>query len=78
MFVQPHVRSLHVGSSILDRLIADARDMGAQLLRLDTVRFMTDAQQLYRSRGFVERPPYDGTEIPEPLRKYWLFFERAL
>ena len=78
MFVQPHVRSLHMGSSILDRLIEDARDMGALVLRLDTVRFMTDAQRLYRSRGFVERPAYDGTEIPEPLRQYWLFFERAL
>jgi N-acetylglutamate synthase-like GNAT family acetyltransferase len=78
MFVQPHVRNLHVGSSLLDRLIEDARDLGAQVLRLDTVRFMTDAQQLYRSRGFVERRPYDETEIPEPLRKYWLFFERAL
>ena len=48
------------------------------VLRLDTVCFMTDAQRLYRSRGFVERPPYDETEIPEPLRQYWLFFERAL
>lgn len=78
MFVRPHARSLHVGSSILDRLIEDARAMGARVLRLDTVRFMTDAQRLYRSRGFLERPPYEGTEIPEPLRRYWLFFERAL
>jgi len=26
----------------------------------------------------LERPPYEGTEIPEHLQKYWLFFERAL
>jgi hypothetical protein len=39
---------------------------------------MNDAQSLYRSRKFVERDPYDGTEIPERLRRYWLFFERAL
>ena len=52
--------------------------MGAQVLRLDTVRFMTDAPRFYRSRGFLERPPYEGTEIPESLRKHWLFFERAL
>src|SRR3954447_16633797 len=78
MFVRPQARSLHIGSSILDRLIEEAQAMGAQVVRLDTVRFMTDAQRLYRSRGFLERPPYEGTEIPEPLRKYWLFFERAL
>jgi hypothetical protein len=47
-------------------------------VRLDTCEFMTDAQRLYRSRGFVERDPYEGTEIPERLRTYWLFFERPL
>ena len=78
MFVRPQARSLHVGSSILDRLLEDARALDARVVRLDTVRFMTEAQRLYRSRGFLERPPYEGTEIPEPLRRYWLFFERAL
>jgi len=78
MFVRPEARSLHLGSLILDRLIDEARAMGAQIVRLDTVRFMTDAQRLYRSRGFTERSPYEGTEIPESIRKYWLFFERAV
>jgi GNAT superfamily N-acetyltransferase len=70
MFVRQQARSLHVGSSILDRLIEEARATGAKVLRLDTVRFMTDAQRLYRSRGFLERAPYEGTEIPKPLRRY--------
>jgi len=78
MFVLPDVRSRHVGSALLDRLIEEARTMGADTLRLDTCRFMTEAQGLYRSRGFVERPPYEGTEIPARLQRYWLFFERSL
>jgi GNAT superfamily N-acetyltransferase len=78
MFVRPQLRSRHVGSWILDRLIDEARVMGAHIVRLDTVRFMTEAQRLYRSRGFVERPPYEGTEIPDHLREYWLFFERTI
>jgi GNAT superfamily N-acetyltransferase len=78
MYVRPEARSHHLGSLILDRLIDDARAMGAQTLRLDTVRFMTDAQRLYRSRGFIERPPYDETEIPERIRQFWLFFQRDL
>jgi hypothetical protein len=45
---------------------------------LDTVRFMADAQRLYRARGFVEREPYEESEIPRHLREHWLFFERAL
>ena len=78
MFVDPRARGWHVGSAILDRLLDEARARSAQIVRLDTCEFMTDAQRLYRSRGFLERTPYDGTEIPERLQKYWLFFERSL
>ena len=52
-------------------------DPDAHMLRRDTCRFMTDAQRMYRSRGFVERAPYPGTEIPDHLQQHWLFFERA-
>jgi hypothetical protein len=52
--------------------------MGAATLRLDTCRFMSDAQRLYRSRGFAERTPYEGTEIPPRLQHHWVFFERSL
>ena len=38
---------------------------------------MADAQRLYRSRGFAERTPYAGTEIPPHLQQYWIFFERT-
>jgi GNAT superfamily N-acetyltransferase len=78
MYVDPSARGLHVGAAILDRLLDEGRRAGASLVRLDTCEFMNDAQSLYRSRKFVERDPYDGTEIPERLRRYWLFFERAL
>ncbi len=78
MYVIPEARSLHIGSKILDQLIDSAVEFGSQVVRLDTCRFMSAAQGLYRSRGFVERPPYEGTEIPPHLHKYWLFFERQL
>jgi GNAT superfamily N-acetyltransferase len=78
MYVVAACRGLHVGSAILDRLISEARGMGAVTLRLDTCRFMSEAQRLYRSRGFVERGPYEGTEIPPHLRHHWMFFERGM
>jgi len=78
MYVTPPFRGLGMASGILDRLLVDARnDLYSTTIRLDTCRFMTSAQRLYRSRGFVERPPYEGTEIPARLQKYWLFFERT-
>jgi GNAT superfamily N-acetyltransferase len=77
MYVAPEYRGLRVGSRLLDRLLEEAGRMDAGTVRLDTVRFMADAQRLYRSRGFVERTPYAGTEIPPHLQQYWIFFERG-
>lgn len=77
MYVAPMWRSRHVGSALLDRLLDEANKRDATIIRLDTVRLMADAQRLYRSRGFVECPPYEGTEIPPHLQQHWLFFERA-
>ena len=78
MYVVPQCRGLGVGSRLLDSLLDEATRMGASTVRLDTVRFMAPAQALYRSRGFAERPPYLGTEIPPQLQQYWIFFERSI
>ena len=78
MYVVPESRGLRVGSQLLDRLLAEAEGLGAATVRLDTARFMADAQRLYRSRGFAERSPYPGSEIPPHLQQYWIFFERAI
>jgi ribosomal protein S18 acetylase RimI-like enzyme len=78
MYVVPECRGMGVGSRLLDRLLAEAARLGASTVRLDTARFMADAQRLYRSRGFVERTPYEGTEIPPHLQQYWIFFERSI
>jgi ribosomal protein S18 acetylase RimI-like enzyme len=78
MYVLPEARSLHIGSRMLDHLLESAGEMGATLVRLDTAAFMVDAHRLYRSRGFTECPPYEGTEIASDLHEHWLFFEREL
>jgi GNAT superfamily N-acetyltransferase len=78
MYVALDWRDRHLGSAILDRLLEEARSRHSRIVRLDTCRFMTDAQRLYRSRAFAERPPYEGTEIPARIQRYWIFFERML
>jgi GNAT superfamily N-acetyltransferase len=78
MYVDPSARGAGVGAALLDRLLDEGRRAGASVARLDTCEFMKDAQRLYRSRRFLEREPYEGTEIPERLQRYWLFFERSL
>jgi GNAT superfamily N-acetyltransferase len=78
MYVAPAARGEGLGAALLDRLIAEARALEASLLRLDTCRFMAEAQRLYRSRGFAERGPYPQSEIPPRLQRHWLFFELEL
>lgn len=78
MYVAPSARALHAGSGLLDRLLEIARGWGVGAVRLDTARFMAGAHRLYLSRGFVERPPYEGSEIPAHLQRHWRFFERTL
>lgn len=78
MYVVPEWRGRRVGSQLLDRLLEEAEGLGASTVRLDTARFMADAQRLYRSRGFAERTPYEGTEIPPHLQEYWIFFEKSM
>jgi GNAT superfamily N-acetyltransferase len=77
MYLRPEYQGRRIGSAMLDRLLAEAvGTLGAHTLRLDSCRFMLDAQRLYESRGFKERDPYRGTEIPPELQRHWRFYER--
>ncbi|MGW2094302.1 GNAT family N-acetyltransferase [Promicromonospora sukumoe] len=79
MFVRPGHRGTHLGSEMLDWLLERSRDdLGAHIVRLDSNRFMGDAHRLYESRGFVERTPYAGSEIPAELQHLWRFYELPL
>lgn len=78
MFVRPSARGQRAGARIIDQLLDEARARGARLVLLDTVRFMAEAQRLYQARGFVEREPYEESEIPSHLQQHWRFFQRAL
>lgn len=78
MYVRPQYRARHIGADLVDRVLAQAAEIGVSVVRLDTNRFMTGAQALYESRGFVQRPPYEESEIPAELRDSWVFYERHL
>ncbi|MFI9485673.1 GNAT family N-acetyltransferase [Promicromonospora sp. NPDC052451] len=79
MYVRPAQRGTGLGSELLDRLLELSRDdLHAPVVRLDSNRFMREAHRLYESRGFVERPPYAGSEIPAELQHLWRFYELVL
>jgi len=62
VYVRPVVRSGGVARALVGRLLDDARKEGFVTVRLESLRFMTAAHALYRSEGFVETPPFAGSE----------------
>jgi DNA-binding MarR family transcriptional regulator/N-acetylglutamate synthase-like GNAT family acetyltransferase len=71
MWVSPQVRGLGVGRRLLEALEARARAFRLKTLRLETNRNLTEAQQLYRSAGYVEVDAFND----EPYAHHW--FEKT-
>jgi GNAT superfamily N-acetyltransferase len=78
MYVRPQHRHRGIGRALIACLIDEARQMGCTTIRLDSARFMKDAQSLYHSFGFSLIAPYAESEIPEAFRSHWVFMELPL
>lgn len=72
MWVAPEARGLGIGRRLLERLEELTRRRRRPILRLETNRALPEAQQLYRSHGFREVPPFND----EPYAQVW--FEKAM
>ena len=59
LFVRDGFRGQKIGIKLIEKVIADAREIGYQKMRLDTYPpKMGKAVKLYESHGFAEIPPY--------------------
>src|SRR6478736_8102613 len=58
MYVQPHVRGVGAGRLLLQLLLRDAREIGYEAVRLESLKFLSAAHALYKSVGFAEIMPY--------------------
>lgn len=67
MYVRPQFRGYGIGRIIAHRIVNEARKIGYQKMRLDTVPKMTEAITLYRSLGFTEIAPYRENPIEGAL-----------
>ncbi len=58
MYVQDAYRGLGIGVALLEQSLQLAKELGYKQIRLDTLKNMTKAQELYTSFGFYEIPSY--------------------
>jgi GNAT superfamily N-acetyltransferase len=65
MYVQPHVRGIGAGRRLVEQLLSDARAIGYEIVRLESLKFLSAAHALYRSVGFVEITPYAENSMKE-------------
>jgi GNAT superfamily N-acetyltransferase len=65
MYVRQQVRGLGAGRMLVGRLLDDARSLGYATVRLESLRALTAAHQLYRSVGFVEIEPYPDNSMDD-------------
>lgn len=64
LYLRPQFPGQGLGRALAERIIAEARQIGYQRMRLDTVEpVMKDAVVLYRKLGFTEIAPY----CPNPI-----------
>jgi putative acetyltransferase len=68
LYVRPDDRGRGLGRMLVERLIAEARMIDYELMRLDTIESaMKDAVELYRRMGFKEIAPYSKVPIESAL-----------
>ncbi len=78
VFVRPEHRGLGIARTIMTRLLEDATALSFEMVRLDTMTFMTDAHRLYRSLGFVDTDPYDGEAAEMGLGSHSIYMQLNL
>jgi len=67
LYVRPKFRKNHIGSVLVDRLIADAKAIGYKRILLDTFPFLDTAIGMYRRRGFYDIPKYNNSPMESTI-----------
>ncbi|TIX51408.1 GNAT family N-acetyltransferase [Alteraurantiacibacter aquimixticola] len=64
LYVRPNARGNELGRKLVQRLIAEARSMGYQEMRLDVQAKSVTARKLYSAFNFTEAEPVSFNPVP--------------
>ena len=78
MYIRPEYRGKGFGKALLQQILRKAKEFGMSTVRLETGKFMTTAQYIYKEVGFREIDEYPEIETPPPFRPYYLFMEKKI
>lgn len=67
LFVRPGFRGQGLGKRLVERILEEARAIGYEKIRLDTLRSMQAAIQLYEALGFGRAAPYYETPLHDTV-----------
>lgn len=63
LYVRPAFRGKRLGALLVERIIADAREIGYRCMLLDTLPFLESAIRMYKKFGFHEVDSYNDSPM---------------
>ncbi len=80
LYVLPEARGTGAGRALVATALDAARGAGVSAVRLDSTRNLEAAIALYRTFGFMERPPYVESDLYsiDVLAPHAVFMEKQL
>ena len=67
LYVRPRFRGQRIGKILVERIIADGREIGYDHMLLDTLPFLERAVHLYEAYGFYEIESYNDSPMEKTI-----------
>lgn len=67
LYVRAQFRGKHIGDHLVQKIIADAKEIGYSYMLLDTLPFLKNAFHLYQKYGFYEIERYNDNPMEHSL-----------
>ena len=78
VYVRTSFRGQGIGAALVQTAIREVKQLGYLTMRLDSAKFMSDAHRLYRSLGFREVIPNEGSDVPKGHQDECVFMQLDL